>query len=49
MKRTFLTLVSMAFICAMTLTGCTKDDNPTGGYPPVRIDEVNCPRFLFVG
>ena len=30
MKRTFLTFLSMAFICAMTLTGCAKDDNPTG-------------------
>ena len=30
MKRTFLTLVSMAFICAMTLTSCVNDDNPAG-------------------
>ncbi len=36
MKRTFLSLVSMAFICAMTLTSCDEImstiDNPVGSY-----------------
>ena len=36
MKRTFLSLVSMAFICAMTLTSCEEImsaiDNPVGSY-----------------
>lgn len=36
MKRTFLSLVSMAFICAMTLTSCdeimSKMDNPVDSY-----------------
>ena len=36
MKRTFLSLVSMAFICAMTLTSCdeimSKLDNPVDSY-----------------
>ena len=36
MKRTFLSLVSMAFICAMTLTSCEEImstiDNPVDSY-----------------
>ena len=36
MKRTFLSLMSMAFICAMTLTSCDEImstiDNPVGSY-----------------
>ena len=40
MKRTILSLVSMAFICAMTLTSCKEFigslDNPVGSYVQVK-------------
>ncbi len=40
MKRTILSLVSMAFICAMTLTSCKEVmgslDNPVGSYVQVK-------------
>lgn len=45
MKRTFLSLVSMAFICAMTLTSCDEImstiDNPVGSYVQFKDSVLN--------